>query len=173
MKQLISDRITLFWALNRSNSTARHKKTYVTNFKLQIYFPFLQNLCSTCICLQHIWIHVTTVYVWYICIKYRRVLTVKTFSGCPLALQLVSWTCFRIIHASSCLAFCSSYMKTQKRIKQDSCLVCRAHMDWSGLECVRDVLISKRYHGSLQNRPTVNISAVTPPEGSGDSLAWR
>lgn len=39
-------------------------------------------------------------------------LTVKTFSGWPLALQLVSWTCFSIIHASSCLAFYSTQTQT-------------------------------------------------------------
>lgn len=32
-------------------------------------------------------------------------LTEKTLSGHPLALMLVSWTCFRIIHASSCFPF--------------------------------------------------------------------
>lgn len=32
----------------------------------------------------------------------RQTLTVKTFSGCPRALMLVSWICLRIIQASSC-----------------------------------------------------------------------
>lgn len=31
-----------------------------------------------------------------------QTLTVKTFSGCPRALMLVSWICLRIIQASSC-----------------------------------------------------------------------
>lgn len=32
----------------------------------------------------------------------KQTLTVKTFSGCPRALMLVSWICLRIIQASSC-----------------------------------------------------------------------
>lgn len=35
----------------------------------------------------------------------KRIITVKTLSGSPLAFQLVSWTCRRTIHASSCRAF--------------------------------------------------------------------
>lgn len=38
----------------------------------------------------------------------RGALTEKTLSGWPLALMLVSWTCFSTIQASSCLPFCNT-----------------------------------------------------------------
>lgn len=38
--------------------------------------------------------------------RQKQTLTVKTFSGCPRALILVSWICLRIIQASSCFPTC-------------------------------------------------------------------
>lgn len=43
----------------------------------------------------------------------RLWLTEKTFSGYPFALMLVSWTCLRIIHASSCFPFCRGNSNTK------------------------------------------------------------
>lgn len=73
-------------------------------------------ITSFCICLYY------ELLQWFMNFWWFHSLTVKTFSGCPLALQLVSWTCFRIIQASSCFACCSTQNHTDLNIFKEKLL---------------------------------------------------
>lgn len=54
----------------------------------------------------------------------------KTLSGSPLAFQLVSWTCRRTIHASSCRAFWKK-KNTQKKHAHISRVFCQTSQGFS------------------------------------------